>query len=103
MQYKTIVLELIKDRPKLHDQLKSNRALLSTVEAIAVQLRDNHLALVEELQQSRPGSAGFQVKSEAMEIVVQEVQQALQDDSSEADTFSLEEAMEFLRRHAPPA
>ena len=35
MQYKTIVLELIEERPGLHEELKSSNSLLSTVNQMA--------------------------------------------------------------------
>ena len=104
MQYKTIVLELIQQRPMLHEQLRSSNTLLSTVNRLATLLRDSHLAAIEQLRQARPDSASLQLASEAMEIALDELQQQLPPDpeTGEAEALSLDEAMQFLRRHTPP-
>ena len=50
MQYKTIVLELLQQNPELHASLTSNSSLLSTMNQFAIQLRENHLAIIEKLR-----------------------------------------------------
>jgi len=82
MQYKTIMLELIKQRPKLHEALRSNGTLLSTMEQWALLLRERHLDLVQQLRQARPTTADVQLKSEAMEMAVREIDEALQAEST---------------------
>ena len=104
MRYKTIVLELIRLRPNLHDRLASSGRLTSTMEELTVQLRDNHLELTEQLREARPGSAEVQLRTEAMEIAVSDLEQILPDESPENDeaVFSLDEAMAYVRKHTPP-
>jgi len=104
MQYKTIVLELIRQRPGLHDRLASSGRLTSTMEQLAMELRDAHRELIEQLREARPESAEVQLTSEAMEIAVSQFEQALPDESPENDeaVFSLDAAMAYVRRHTPP-
>src|SRR5207244_13441885 len=55
MQYKTIVLELLQQRPQTHDQLRKDRKLLPTVEMYARELKTSHEAWKKTLGQERPG------------------------------------------------
>ena len=55
MQYKTIVLELIKQHPKIHHLLLSKRTLLPTLERHARELRTNHQRLEEPALSSTAG------------------------------------------------
>jgi hypothetical protein len=105
MHYKTIVLELLQDRPQLHDQLRQERRLLATMEALAQGLKDCHQAWTEQLSQAKPGSDPQQIASEALEIALKELTDSLPSepppDGSEA--LSLDAAMAFLRRPSRPA
>ena len=56
MQYKTIILELLKERTELHEQLRLTRRLLPTLETWAHELKTSHEAWKEHLNQARPGS-----------------------------------------------
>ncbi len=42
MQYKTIVLEMLKERKELHEQLRLTRRLLPTMERCARELKASH-------------------------------------------------------------
>ena len=44
MQYKTICLRMIQDRPEMYDRLLSNRTLVPTLERFARELESSHLA-----------------------------------------------------------
>src|SRR5258708_709096 len=77
MQYKTIVLELLKERTELHEQLRKERKLLSTMELYAKELRTSHLAWKQLLTQMRPGSDPSQITSEALEIALKELEDRL--------------------------
>ena len=55
MQYKTIILELLQQRPEMHDQLRKDRKLLPTMELYARELKTSHEAWKETLS---PGEAG---------------------------------------------
>ena len=56
MQYKTIVLELLKERTELHEQLRLTRRLLPTMETCARELKASHETWMETLAQANPGS-----------------------------------------------
>jgi hypothetical protein len=105
MQYKTQCLQMIQDRPEMHNQLVLTRTLLSTLDRYASQLRTSHLRWKELLAQARPGSSEEQIASEALEIALQELAASLPPASppGEDETFSLNAAMTFLRHHTPPA
>jgi hypothetical protein len=105
MQYKTIVLEMIQDRPQLYDRLLKERALLSTLEAYAGQLRDSHHIWKGRLLQARPQSDESQIAKEALELALKQLEDSLPPDSppEEDGPLSLEGAMAFLRRHTLPA
>jgi len=100
MLYKTIVLELIQNRPQLNDQLRKRRLLLPTVNRLAGELKARHLAWKEELRATRPGSDS-QIASEAMEPAVKELEDRLSTDSQEEAKAFLDEAMAFLRPTPP--
>jgi hypothetical protein len=100
--YKTIVLELLKDRPALHEQLRLSGTLLPTMEQLAVAFRACHLNRMKELAEARPGSESLQLSSEALELALKELQDSLPPESPASDeTFRLDQAMQFLQRHMP--
>jgi hypothetical protein len=104
MQYKTIVLELIRSRPDLHRQLKASKTLLSTVERQAILLKASHEAWMQELRDTRPESEQALIVSEALEIALKAFEEIL--DSSppeESETEFLDKAMASIRRKTPPA
>ncbi len=104
MQYKTIVLELLEQRPALHEQLRRERQLLPTLEQYAKELKTSHEAWQAQLSQAKPTSDPSQIASEAMEMAIEELERRLPSDSPPDDeTVSTEAAMTFLRRHTPPA
>ena len=61
MQYKTIVLELLKERTELHEQLRLTRRLLPTMETCARELKASHETWKETLAQAKPGSDPSQI------------------------------------------
>ena len=101
MQYKTIVLELLEQRPETHDQLRKERKLLTTLEFYAKELKTSHEAWKETLGQQRPGSDQSQIASEALEIALKELEDRLPSasETGEEETISLDEAMAYLRIH----
>ena len=74
MHYKTMVLALLQERPETHNQLRSNRTLLSTVERHARELKANHETWKERLSKVRPGSDESQIASEALEFALKELE-----------------------------
>jgi len=103
MQYKTIVLELIRQHRSLHERLRQSDTLLTTLDEMALQLRSRHLELIEAFSQQTPGVDPDQFKHPAFEMALSELADSLASDSVSADseTFSLDAAMAYLRRHSP--
>jgi hypothetical protein len=103
MLYKTIILELLQDRPQMHERLRKNRMLLPTLELYARELKTSHETWKETLDQLRPGSDPSQIASEALEMALREIEDrlpsALQPESSEP--LSLDEAMAYIRNRMP--
>jgi hypothetical protein len=105
MQYKTIILELLQQRPEMHDQLRKNRKLLPALEFYAKELKTSHEAWKETLSQAKPDSDQSQIASEALELALEDLRENLPSESAPDDLepFSLDAAMEFIRRHTPSA
>lgn len=102
MQYKTIVMEMLQQRTELHEQLRRERKLLTTMEAYATELKTSHEAFKEQLQQAHPGSDPMQTSSEAFEMALKELEDRLPPES-EMDApaeLSLDGAMAYLRSHS---
>lgn len=103
MLYKTIALELLEELPELHEELRSSRTLLAAMDTCAVELKASHEAWKDRLGQARPGSDPRQIAAEAMELATlalkDRLHSALPKDETEP---TLDQAMEFLRRHTPP-
>ena len=101
MQYKTIVLELLQQRPEMHEQLRKDRKLLATMESHARKLKTSHEAWMQTLSQEGPGSNQSQIESEALEIALKELEDHLPAalHPNDSETLSLDEAMAFIRNH----
>ena len=104
MQYKTIILELLRQRPQLHEQLRQSNTLLETLNAQALQLKARHLEWLAVLLEATPGSEPSQLSGAAFELALNEWEECLASDSLPVDfePLSLDDAMEFLRRHSSP-
>jgi hypothetical protein len=103
MRYKTIVLELLKERPRMHEELRKRRLLLAAVEAYSMGLKTSHEAWKRKLAETRPAGEP-QIASEALELALKELEGSLPSESpADGETLSLDEAMAFIRRHTPPA
>jgi hypothetical protein len=101
MHYKTMILELLEQRPEMYEQLRKSRRLLRTVEDYAKELKTSHERWKEELAQSRPQSDPSQIASEALEMAIKDLEDRLPSVSPETDSeaLSLDQAMAYLRRH----
>jgi uncharacterized protein YfaS (alpha-2-macroglobulin family) len=104
MQYKTMILELLQQRPQMHEQLRKDRKLLPAMELYARELKRNHEAWKDLLTQLRPGSHPSQIASEALEIALKELEDRLPSASpqNEDEPLFLDAAMLFLCRRTPP-
>ena len=105
MRYKTMVLELIQERPKLCSQLRAEKTMLKTVENCAAALKASHEAWNERLKASERGNSTEQIEAEALELALQELQDRLPSGSKESEErpLSLDAAMAFIRRATPNA
>jgi hypothetical protein len=104
MLYKSIILEILQQRPKMHAQLRKDRKLLPTMERYAKELKTSHEAWKDLLSGLRPGSDKSQIKSEALEIALKELEDRLPTESPQNgnESLFLDAAMLFLRnRHTP--
>jgi hypothetical protein len=99
MQYKTIVLELLRERTELHEQLRLTRRLLPTLETCARELKAGHEAWKDVLYRAKPDSDPSQIASEALEMAIRQLEDRLPSASppNEDDPLSLDEAMASIR------
>ena len=103
MQYKTIVLEMLKERTELHEQLRLTRRLMPTMETCAKELKASHESWMKSLSESNPGSDKSQISSEAMELAIRELEDRLPNGSHQDETElpTLDKAMAYLVGHTP--
>jgi chromosome segregation ATPase len=100
MQYKTIVLELLKERTELHEQLRLTRRLLPTLETCAKELKASHESWKETLSEANPSSDPSQIASEALELAIKELEDRLPSVSpNDKEPLSLDEAMASIHSH----
>jgi hypothetical protein len=101
MQYKSIVLELLKGRTGLHEQLRLTRRLLPALETCARELKASHETWKETLAQASPGSNPSQTSSEALELALKELEDRLPSvpPPDGSDPLSPDRAMAFIRTH----
>ena len=97
MHYKTIVLEILQNRPELHEKLRLSRTLLATLNLYSRRLKANHETWMDRLSRAKPGSERSQLASEALEIAVQELEASVgtSDSLLETKALSLDGAMAF--------
>jgi hypothetical protein len=102
MQYKTIALELLKQKTDLHEQLRLTRRLLPAMEHCARQLKESHEHWKATLSQATPGSDPSQISSEAMELALKELEDRLPAELPRDgdEPLSLEKAMVFVQEHS---
>ena len=101
MHYKTIILEMLEQRPKMREELRQSRKLLPTLEFYASELKDSHEEWKDRLLQANPDSDPSQIASEAMELALKDLEDRLPSESNqgESDTLSLDQAMARISRH----
>jgi hypothetical protein len=103
MQYKTIALEILQERTELHEQLRRERKLLTTMEFYSKELKASHEAWKEQLAQAKPGSDASQILSEAFEMAMKELEDRLPNylPKAEDEPLSLDAAMAFIQKASP--
>jgi hypothetical protein len=101
MKYKTMALELLRERTELYEQLRLTHKLLPTLETWATELKASHQNWKQALAEAKPGSEPSQIASEALEMALKELEDrlplAFPRDGQEP--LSLEKAMAFVQRH----
>ena len=86
MHYKTIVLELLDEQPRLKSRLQKYRQLRTTLDFYAQELKTSHEQWQHSLTQQRPPSDSRQLASEALELAIAEIRDRLSNESAETDT-----------------
>ena len=101
--YKTICLELIRERPELYERLRTSKRLLPSMDAYAIELKTLHEEWKERLDRSRPNRDPSQVAGEALELAIKTFRNRLPSGSEETEDepISLDEAIHFIRRATP--
>ncbi len=101
MQYKTIALELLRERTELYEQLRLTHKLLPMLEIWAAELKASHENWKQTLAEAKPGSEPNQLASEAMEMALKELEDRLPPavPGDEQAPLSLEKAMAFVQSH----
>ena len=101
MHYKTIVLEMLEQRPRMREELRQSRKLLPTLEFYASELKHSHDDWKDRLLEAKPDSDPSQIASQAMELALKDLQDHLPSESNqrESDTLSLDQAMAQISRH----
>ena len=85
MHYKTIILELLQDRPGFYEELRSTKRLLPSMEEYAIDLRNRHLDWKASLMQQRPVSDQAVIASDALELAIEEMMDRLPSESNQAE------------------
>lgn len=103
MQYKTIILGLLQLRPRMHEQLRQQRKLLTTMEMYARELKANHEAIRSDLAKEQPDMAASLISSQAMEMALVELMDRLPPelDHEEPGDLSLDQAMATVTSRSP--
>ncbi len=105
MPYKTIILELIRQNREMHTCLKKSGILALILDHYAQELKLSHEAWQAELSRSRSQSAPAQIRSEALELALKEMENHFASGSAadEANPLSLDDVIAFFRRVTPTA
>lgn len=104
MRYQSIMLDLLECHPNIQATLLDQRLTPAILTEMANHLQASHQFWIQELTRKRPGSAE-QIASEALELALDDLKQQFQARRTPSldSTFSLDDAMAYLRRHTPPA
>ncbi len=81
MLYKTMVLELLRQYPEMHERLRVNRKLLATMEQLATALKSSHEDWKDRHRRTTPGGGESETASAALELALKELETALSSES----------------------
>ncbi len=103
-QYKTLVLQLIRQYPQIHNHLKQTRTLLPTLDLYSRELKTSHEVWMDSLSERRPGSGPSQIASESLEFALSELAERLPAElpSDGSESLTLDEAIASLRDRTQP-
>jgi hypothetical protein len=103
--YKTMVMELLDQRPELQEELRKSQVLLVALDLYALQLKASHEAWKGHLARTKPGSGEIQTASEALEIALKELEDSLTSGvrPDRTEPPSLDGTMAFIRGQKPRA
>lgn len=94
MRYKTIAMELLEIRPKIHARLREKRLLLQTITLCAKALRERHRFWQQSLAKADPIASQSMIETESLELAIKDLENLLPDESLHDDRLSfLEVAM----------
>ena len=82
MQYKTIVLQYLRQHPSLHNQLKTAEPCSRALDRWASELKTSHEAWKEQLSQANPGDDPSQIANQALEFALKDLAASLPTGSS---------------------
>ena len=102
MLYRTITLEMIRERPELYEQLRSSKRLLPAMDAYAAELRAAHKVWMETIAWERPGGDPRQVGAEALELAIREMRGRLPSGSTEGEAGSPDATTTLTHPGTPP-
>ncbi len=103
MLYKTMLLEMIQQRPTLYDQLLSQRKLREALDSYAAELSHRHAAWEEVIRSTPLAASPSQIASAALELALQDLERMMSEETAEQEELSLAAAMAYLRRHTQAA
>lgn len=105
MRYITICQGLLEtEYPTLHERLRQEGRLLRTLRRYAMDLKDGHVAWMNELRRTSRGREFDQIASEALELAIEHLRGSLPCESELDDSpLSLDAAMGYVRQHTPSA
>lgn len=99
MHYKTLTLQILRQRPKVHNFLKKKELLLKGLEKLALTLQTSHQEWIHRLEEKRPGSSPSQTAAEALELALYELEERLPlEMPADTETISLDTVMALLLR-----
>ena len=105
MHYRSIVLELLQQRPRACERLKKQHMMLEAVNSFGSILKLNHEAIMQQMLEANPGSDPTQIKQAAFEIALSHLEEALPSESDQdgEESLSLDQAMAHLLKDSLPA
>ena len=105
MQYKTIALEMLQQHPEIHNQIRTERMLMATMELYARELKIRHEVWKAFLAKALPKSDPRQIESYALEIALTQVKNILHSqifsDEVEDEETSVEAKTGFILGRVP--